>query len=115
MNSSAFTREDFVRHVRNMAALGLVLYIWGMLTGYVTNWVCVMIAVGALTLLFEDYFRGRTRGTSYFWWYLALTGFSNFFPFQFPADQEAWKIQTNDLIAWEYGGMGTPLFSGAVC
>ena len=81
MNFSAFTREDFVRHVRNMAALGLVLYIWGMLTGYVTNWVCVMIAVGALTLQFEDYFRGRTRGASYFWWYLALTGFSNFFPF----------------------------------
>ncbi len=107
------SREDFVRHVRNLAGLGLVLYIWGMLTGYVTNWVCVMIAVGTLTLQFEDYFRGRTRGASYFWFYLSLTGFSNFFPFQFPADQEAWKIYTNDLIAWEYGGMGTPFFSGA--
>lgn len=110
MTLGAFKREEFIRHVRNMAALGFCLFLWGVMTGFVTNWVCVMIAVGALTLMFSDYYLGRTRGASFFWFYLALTGFSNFFPFQFKTDQEAWKIQANEIIAWEYGGMGTPMF-----
>lgn len=37
MSFSAFTREDFIKHVRTMAALGLILYLWGVATGYVTN------------------------------------------------------------------------------
>ncbi len=114
MNFGAFAnRDDFMRHVRNMAGMGLILYLWGIFTGYVPNWTCVMIAIAALTLQFADYFYGRTRGAGYFWIYLAITGFSNFFPFQFPPDQETWKIQTNEIIAWEYGGQGTPLFAGA--
>jgi Fe-S-cluster-containing hydrogenase component 2 len=111
MNFGAFTsRDDFIRHVRNMALLGSVLFVWGITTGYVTNWVIVMIAIGAHSLQFADYFLGRTKGAAYFWLYLALQGFSNFSPFQFPEDQEAWKIQANKMIAWQYGGEGTPLF-----
>ena len=92
-----------------MAGLGLILYVWGLLTGFVTNWVCVIIAIGAFTLFFKHYFLGHTRGTSYFWFFLFVQGLSNFFPFQFPLDQEAWKLQTNDIIAWLAGGQGTPL------
>ena len=113
MSFSAFTREDFIKHVRTMAALGLILYLWGVATGYTTNWVCVMIGIGALTLFFTDYFLSHTRGASYFWIFLFLQGLSNFHPFQFPLDQEEWKLQTNDIIAWEAGGQGTPLFPGA--
>ena len=110
MSFASFTREDFVRHLRNMAALGLILYLWGIFTVFVTNWVCVMIGMGVLTLFFTDYFLGHTRGTSYFWIFLTIQGLSNFFPFQFPLDQEAWKLQSNDIIAWLAGGQGTPLF-----
>ena len=92
-----------------MAGLGLILYVWGLLTGFVTNWVCVIIAIGAFTLFFKHYFLRHTRGTSYFWFFLFVQGLSNFFPFQFPLDQEAWKLQTNDIIAWLSGGQGTPL------
>ena len=56
MALTAFTREEFVRHVRNMALLGLVLYIGGILTGYVTNWVCLMLGLCALTLFFTDFY-----------------------------------------------------------
>ena len=110
MTLNAFTREDFVKHVRNMAALGLILYIFGILTVFTTNWVCVMVGVCVLTLFFTDYFLGHTLGASYFWIFLTIQGLSNFFPFQFPVDQEAWKLQTNDMIAWLAGGQGTPLF-----
>ena len=102
MTFNAFTREDFVRHVRNMAALGLILYIWGILTVFTTNWVCVMVGVCVLTLFFTDYFRGHTLGASYFWIFLTIQGLSNFFPFQFPVDQEAWKLQSRD--AWTLHG-----------
>lgn len=113
MNFGAFTtREDFTRHVRNMAGLGLVLYVAGVLTGYVPNWLCVMIAIGGFTLQFADYFYGRTKGAGYFWVYLAVQGFANFSPFQFPPDQERWKVDTNDIIAWQYGGKGIELFHG---
>jgi Fe-S-cluster-containing hydrogenase component 2 len=104
--------DDFIRHVRNMTGLGLVLYLCGIVTGYVPNWICVMAAVGAMTMQFSHYFYGRTRGAGYFWVYLALQGVANFFPFQFPPDQEAWKLQTNAIIEWEYGGQGTALFPG---
>ena len=109
-----FTREDFVRHLRNVAGLGLALYILGILTGYVTNWVSVMIGIGVFTLFFADHFLGHTRGTAYFWLYLFIQGLSNFRPYRFPLDQEAWKIQTNDTIAWMGGGHGTPLFPGPI-
>ncbi len=110
----AFTsKDDFMRHVRNMAGLGLILYVWGILTGYVPNWVCVMIAIGGMTLQFSDFYWGRTKGGGYFWIYLAVQGFSNFMPFQFPVDAEAWKVMTNGIIAWEFGGQGMPLFKGA--
>jgi len=106
------TRDDFMRHVRNMAGMGFIVYIAGMLTGYVPNWLCVMIAIGGFTLQFAHFFYGRTKGAGYFWTYLAVQGFSNFSPFQFPLDQERWKIDTNKIIAWEYGGQGTELFHG---
>jgi polyferredoxin len=93
-----------------MAALGLVLYIWGIVTGFVTNWVSVMIGMGVFSLFFTDYFLAHPLGTSYFWFFLTIQGLSNFFPFQFPLDQEAWKLQTNDIMAWLSGGYGTPLF-----
>ncbi len=93
----AFTSKDeFTRHVRNMAGLGLILYVWGILTGYVPNWVSVMIAIGGMTLQFSDFYWGRTKGGGYFWIYLAVQGFSNFMPFQFPVDAEAWKVMTNE-------------------
>ena len=101
MQWGAFSnRDEFVRHVRNMAGLGLILYVLAVITGYVPNWLCVMIAIGSFTLQFPDYFLGRTKGAGYFWIYLSIQGFSNFFPFQFPGDQERWKIDTNDIIAW---------------
>jgi len=113
MNVGAFaTRDDFLRHVRNMAGIGLILYCVGIVTGYVPNWLCVMIAIGAFTLQFADYFYGRTKGAGYFWVYLAVQGFANFSPFQFPPDQERWKVDTNAIIAWQYGGKGTELFHG---
>ena len=107
------TKDDFMRHVRNMAGLGLILYVWGILTGYVTNWVCVMVALGGMTLQFSDFSWGRTKGAGYFWIFLAVQGFSNPMPFQFPLDAEAWKIMANKTIAWEFGGQGMPLFRGA--
>jgi Fe-S-cluster-containing hydrogenase component 2 len=113
MQWGAFSnRDEFVRHVRNMASLGLILYVFGILTGYVPNWLCVMIAIGSFTLQFPDYFFGRTKGAGYFWVYLSIQGFSNFFPFQFPLNQERWKVDTNDLIAWQFGGKGFELFPG---
>jgi len=113
MTWGAFSnRDEFVRHVRNMSALGLVLYVLGIITDYVPNWLCVMIAIGAFTLQFADYFYGRPKGSGRFWVYLSIQGFSNFFPFQFPGDQERWKIDTNDIIAWQYGGKGSELFHG---
>ena len=115
MNLGAFkSQEEFIRIVRNMAGMSLILYLWGVVTGYVPNWACVMIAVCALTLQFANYFYGHTKGAGYFWVYLAVTGFSNFFPFQFRPDQEEWKVQTNEIIAWEYGGQGIPLFDGGL-
>jgi len=105
-------REDFIRHVRNMSGLGLMLYVIGVLIGYVPNWLCVMIAIGAFTLQFADFFYGRTKGAGSFWVYLAMQGFANFSPFQFPPDQERWKVDTNEIIAWQYGGKGTELFAG---
>jgi len=113
MTLTAFTREDFIRHVRNMAALGLVLYVMGLLTGFVTNWVCVMVGVGALTIFFTDYFLAHTRGVSYFWFFLFIQGLGNFRPYKFPIDQEAWKLQTNDIIQWLAGGHGTSLLPKA--
>ncbi|HUT83140.1 MAG TPA: hypothetical protein VMX95_00705, partial [Thermodesulfobacteriota bacterium] len=110
---TAFTREDFIRHVRNMAALGLVLYVMGLLTGFVTNWVCVMAGVSALTIFFTDYFLAHTRGASYFWFFLFIQGLGNFRPYKFPIDQEAWKLQTNDIIQWLAGGHGTSLLPKA--
>ena len=59
-----------------------------------------------MTLQFSDYYWGRTKGGGYFWIYLAVQGFSNFMPFQFPVDAEAWKVMTNKIIAWEFGGQG---------
>ncbi len=110
MTLSAFTREAYVRTIRNMAALGLILYLFGVVTGFTTNWNCALIGVCVLSLFFTDYFLGHTPGASYFWFFLTLQGLSNFFPFQFPLDQEAWKLQTNDMIAWLAGGQGTPSF-----
>ena len=55
-----------MRHVRNMAGLGLILYVWGILTGYVPNWVCVMVAIGGMTLQFSDFYWGRTKGGGLF-------------------------------------------------
>lgn len=113
MTFGAFaTRDDFIRHVRNLAGIGLILYVAGIVTGYVPNWLCVMVAVAAFTLQFADYFYGRTKGAGYFWIFLAIQGISNFFPFQFPPDQERWKVDTNKLIAWLCGGKGSELFHG---
>ncbi len=109
---SGFTREEFVRHVRNMALLGLVLYISGILTGYVTNWVCLMLGLCALTLFFTDFFYGRTKGAAYFWFFVFIYGMGNYKPFRFPLNAEAWKLQTNDIIDWIVGGKGTMLFPG---
>jgi Fe-S-cluster-containing hydrogenase component 2 len=109
----AFTREDFVRHLRNMAGLGLVLYIWGLLTGYVNNWVCVMIGMCALTLFFQDFYLGRTKGASYFWFFLFLYGMGNYRPYRFPLNEETWKVQTNDIIDWIAGGNGVLPFPKA--
>ena len=113
MALTAFTREEFVRHVRNMALLGLVLYIGGILTGYVTNWVCLMLGLCALTLFFTDFYFGRTKGAAYFWFFVFIYGMGNYKPFRFPLNQEAWKLQTNDIIDWIVGGKGVMLFPKA--
>ena len=63
----AFTSKDeFMRHVRNMEGLGLILFVWGICTGYVPNWICVMVAIGGLTLQFAEFYWGRTKGAGYF-------------------------------------------------
>mgnify|MGYP000129694787 FL=1 len=113
MTLTAFTREEFVRHVRNMALLGLVLYLWGILSGYVTNWVCLMIGLCALTLFFSDFYYGRTKGAAYFWFFVFIYGLGNYKPYRFPLNAEAWKLQTNDIIDWIAGGTGTMLFPKA--
>lgn len=113
MARPAFTREEFVRHVRNMALLGLLLYLGGILTGYVSNWVCLMLGLCGLTLFFTDFYFGRTRGAACFWFFVFICGMGIYKPFCFPVNAEAWKLHANDMLDWVVGGKGAMLFSRA--
>lgn len=104
---SPLTREDFIYHIRNLTALGSILYLLGLGIGFVANWICLMIGVGIFTLFFKDYFLAHTRGTSYFWLYLLIQGLINFHPYKFPIDQERWKLMANEIIGWLAGGQGS--------